>query len=693
MAGGMAEESGGADGWTRTAHRWLVSRPRLVLTLAVLGALGPFVTKSFNIDDPLFLWVARQIQRHPTDPYGFELNWYGYLEPMWGVNKNPPLVSYFLAAAAAILGWSEVALHAACLLPAVAAILGTFRLARRWCRQPLLAACATLFTPVYLVSSTTVMCDTLLLAFWVWAVVLWTEGLAEGGSWRLVASALLIALAALTKYFGICLVPLLFVYGLVLKRRLGGWAVLLLIPLAALVAYHWAGHALYGKGLLSDAGAYAVSARAGAWRSMMATVLTALAFTGGCLAAATMLMCWLWRPRVLAGFLLLGFLVALAIFKGQVMSQLGVTGASRWWLEAQLLFWAVGGIGVLALAVEAAWRWRDAPSCLLALWILGPFVFAGFLNWTVSARTLLPMVPAVGILLARRLSQVGSADRPLRRWGVRLSLLAAAALALGVTRGDFLLAEAVRESARQSYARLGTGPGTLWFGGHWGFQYYLEGLGPRAKAVINGELQGKPGDLMAGPHNNTNVESPRSSQFRSTEEISIEGPRWVTTFSREVGAGFYASVWGPLPFSFASVPFEKVTVYHLVPTARITLVTSDRRDLDCASPESIHGFRCGFIDENARWPGDDEEKLRPVYTTDRHRYLVPGLFLEPAIRVRYQSELPDTPGEQLRRFTAECQLRVVGKLPGVRTRWLAGSTWSDPEEIEVGTISDCKVEG
>jgi len=28
-----------------------------------------------------------------------------------------------------------------------------------------------------------------------------------------------------------------------------------------------------------------------------------------------------------------------------------------------------------------------------------------------------------------------------------------------------------------------------------------------------------------------------------------------------VGAGFYASVWGPLPFAFGQVPPERVLVY------------------------------------------------------------------------------------------------------------------------------------
>ena len=128
------------------------------MILIVLAALGPFLAKPFNVDDPLFLWAARQIQAHPSNPYGFDLNWYGFQSAMWDVTKNPPLACYYLAVAAAILGWSEVALHFAMLLPAVAAILGTYRLARRLCQRPVLAACTTLFTPVYLVSSTSVMC-------------------------------------------------------------------------------------------------------------------------------------------------------------------------------------------------------------------------------------------------------------------------------------------------------------------------------------------------------------------------------------------------------------------------------------------------------------------------------------------------------------------------------------------------------
>jgi 4-amino-4-deoxy-L-arabinose transferase-like glycosyltransferase len=693
MAATMAQGLASPGGETNKAAGWLASRPQLVLVLAVLAALVPFLAKPFNIDDPLFLWVARQIHKHPANPYGFDLNWYGWEAPMWEVTKNPPLASYYLALAAAVLGFGEVALHAAFLLPALAAILGTYRLARRWCPRPMLASCATLLTPAFLVSSTSVMCDTLLLAFWVWAIVLWTDGLERASSRRLAGSAVLIALAALTKYFGICLVPLLLVYSLVQRRRLGVWLVWFLIPIAALGAYHWTGRALYGKGLVSDASTYAVTARADSWASLLSTSLEALAFTGGCLAVATLLACWLWRPRVLACFAVAGLALALAIYNGHAaLHQLGA-GTSRRLVEIQLLVWAVGGTTVLALALGAIWHWRDASSCLLGLWTGGTFLFAAFLNWTVSARSLLPMAPAVGILLSRRLAENRGTDRPWRRWGVRASFLVAAAISLLVATGDFQLAQAVRESARQSYARLKSTQRTLWFGGHWGFQYYLEELGTNARPAVNGRLKPEQGDLLANPANNTNVEPPRRPQYDATEEWSVEGPRWVTTLNREIGASFYASVLGPLPFSFARVPPERVTVYHLVPTADITLVTSDRADLDCSSHETIRGFHCGFTDQTTPWPGDERSKLQPVYTTDRHLYLVPGLFAEPAILVRFRSEPPGKPRDQLKRFTAQCQLRVVGTLAGVRTRWLADGAWTDPQAVEVATISSCQIDG
>ena len=154
------------------AIRWRWTGP-VVAVLVCVGCLTPFVNKAFTIDDPLFLWAAQHIQHHPADPYGFEVNWYVSPMRMADVTKNPPLACYALALAASLFGWSEHALHLIFLLPAAGMAWGTYRLAEDLSGRPLLATLTAVLTPVFLVSSTNVMCDTMMVCFWVWAVVCW----------------------------------------------------------------------------------------------------------------------------------------------------------------------------------------------------------------------------------------------------------------------------------------------------------------------------------------------------------------------------------------------------------------------------------------------------------------------------------------------------------------------------------------
>jgi hypothetical protein len=341
---------------------------------------------------------------------------------------------------------------------------------------------------------------------------------------------------------------------------LGWWAGYFLVPVAALAAYQWATGALYGTGLLSGASDYATR-----WfvnRTPGGTIgLIALTYTGGCLALATFLAPFLWRARTLAMFATGAALFAAAIFiDGTLLKKYDNPPTFP---VVQIIFWAVGGVSVLGLAIADAWHRRDARSCLLALWVLGTFLFAGFFNWTVNGRSILPMAPAVGILLARRLEQLAQAGKIIWQGGVNICLAAGAVLAFGVAAADFQLAKAVRRSAEQTHAKYGGGEKTLWFQGHWGFQYYMERLG--AKAVDMKHPVTKPDDFLAIPSNNTNVKLPNKQETHSLEVLSIQGPRWVTTTG--MAAGFYTSVSGLLPFAFGHVPPEKVLMYAIKPTS------------------------------------------------------------------------------------------------------------------------------
>ena len=67
-------------------------KAQALLALIIATALAPFVNKAFYVDDPLFIWMAQQIVRHPLDPYGFHLNWSSFIQPMSEVMQNPPLL-------------------------------------------------------------------------------------------------------------------------------------------------------------------------------------------------------------------------------------------------------------------------------------------------------------------------------------------------------------------------------------------------------------------------------------------------------------------------------------------------------------------------------------------------------------------------------------------------------------------------
>ena len=541
---------------------WLVRHPVWTLTLVMLVWLGPFLAKPFNIDDPLFIFVAHQIQSHPANPYGFNVEWGWTQFPMWKVTENPPLAGYYLALAGAMLGWSEMALHFAFLLPALAVGWGTHRLARHFCHQPLLAALAAVFTPVFLVSASTIMCDVLMLAFWVWAAALWLEGTKADDPHRLWAAALLVAAAEMTKYYGASLIPLLAAYSLANRHQFRRWGACLLIPLAVLCVYQCATQSLYGSSLLYGAADYAQFSQSLFGHPLVATSLTALTFTGGCLAVVVFCSPWLWRTRTLiliAGVAIL--MTAIVVSDGALLKNFrGIPVASLPLVKTQIIFWAVGGICVLILAIADFIHHRNAEALLLALWVLGTFFFAGFINWTINARSLLPMAPAVGILIGRRKEQNELSGHQARPALLTISLVASATLAFLVAQADFQLANAVRQCAREAAGQMEPA-GTTWFQGHWGFQYYMQSFGASPLDLKSSPL--KPGATVLIPSNNTNLLPLKPERAELREIITAPGPSWLATLCQPAGAGFYSAIWGPLPFAVGRVPPESVSVYVL----------------------------------------------------------------------------------------------------------------------------------
>ena len=519
------------SGFTETKKsfltRWSSSYSYFLLTAVTLLCLLPFSGRAFHVDDPLFVWAGQQIVRHPLDPYGFQVVWDNFSEPMSEITKNPPLACYYLAAIGSIAGWSEWALHLAFLLPALALVLGTYRLSLRFTNSPLIATAAALLTPGVLVSASSVMCDVMMLAFWVWAAVLWMEGLDDDKPAYLAASSLLLTLGALTKYFGICLLPLLLVYSIARKRRLGWWAAYFVVPVVLLAGYQLWTTILYGHAMFSDALNFAQTERViNGKASPITSLLIGASFAGGCTLSALLLAPFLWRWRNLATGLLLGGLSGFALMRGWIGFGPYAEQVIRESLNShsittglQLTLAIAAGIGVLCIAGSELKKWRDSDSLFLGLWVFGTFIFTAFVNWTINARSILAIDSS-----GRHFDGADdwtnlSIDLRHRRCKekVALALVLSGVVSFWLAKADADWANSAELAAVFIHQQTENQPGTVWFQGHWGFQYYMQLLGARPVDFLRTDMQR--GDVLVVPENNADAYRMPTAQFVASSNL------------------------------------------------------------------------------------------------------------------------------------------------------------------------------
>jgi 4-amino-4-deoxy-L-arabinose transferase-like glycosyltransferase len=513
------------------------------------------------MDDPLFIWTAKHILKEPVDFYGFAVNWYGATRQMSNVTKNPPLACYFIALAGKFFGFGEVPLHTAFIVAAAAAAAGVYYLGRMLCSQPIAAALATVLAPGFLVSSTNMMCDTMMLAFWVWAVYFWIKGMKEKSGSNLFFAAVLTAVCALTKYFGMSLLVLLFVYSAVRERKVGRWVLFLLIPVIILAGYQLLTYVVYGRGLLSDAASYAP--RIG-WKGnvrLFWKLLTGLSFTGGCILTVLFYIPLLYSRRFI---IVLGLLVILVMFILNFVEKIGEfsvydSDGIKWGFAIQFGLMIAAGTGILGLAITDFWKHRDADSLLLLLWMSGTFIFASLINWTINARSILPMIPAAGILLVRRLDHRGTGENRTGVWRILWPVVPAAVIAMSVCWADYTLADSTRIAAKTIHEIFANETGKIWFQGHWGFQYYMEAAGGEAFNFKNPHAS--PRDIIVVPTNNTNLQPMPEELFMKDKLLEFDLLRWAGTMNYPLGAGFYADIWGPLPFAIGEVEPERYMTF------------------------------------------------------------------------------------------------------------------------------------
>lgn len=127
----------------------------------------------------------------------------------------------------------------------------------------------------------------------------------------------------------------------------------------------------------------------------------------------------------------------------------------------------------------------------------------------------------------------------------------------------------------------------------------------------------------------------------------------------------------------------------------ITLVTTDLKDLGCASDEEVKGLHCAFEDKRKPHskgsdPRTDDKILQPYTTVDRFQLLAAGMWLNPELKAKIDAENWNNPSP---RFNVECKYKVEGRIKEAFIRWKPENDWisNAARDQFVGSLSDCKV--
>ncbi len=470
---------------------------------------------------------------------------------MSAINNTPPVLGYLLAAALKLSGGGEFWTRAFFFPFDLLSSLSLLALAARFLKKPLWPVLVVLAGPAWALNLNHVMAERVMAAFALpalWLAVVAGDETNERAFW---GSAVLAALALLSKYNALFVLPPAVIY---LRsrgtpyRRLAAW--LTVASSGFVLAQAWS-FSVGGSSFQAAWGATSASAHM-SWSAPSHRLRSLLAFAGG-----LGFPCALWcsrlkisRRALLSIAVLCGILFLPWFDLGPVVRPLDR-------LMGFLFAWTA------CAAVFRLARSRNAPG--LALWL--PWIAAvavlQLAYWSVVARFVVFLLPP----LTFGLWEVLEAEGP-----ERLEHLGRAAFAFSVVFGlalasvDRTYADAQRSVAAEAAARARARGGTLWFCGHWGLQEYLLAAGGRQlDADKGGWDQAKRGDVVLVSAVNTNRIPPSRPLLANRFDIVVDSPvplRHMGDWKRE--GGFYSSGMGFLPWSFSTGPVDTFTIVELL---------------------------------------------------------------------------------------------------------------------------------
>ncbi len=567
---------GGAWG---AARLWAGRRPLAVLlTVVVLVQLAFALVSAFNIDDPIYLRLMRNIDRAPLNPMGEPVLWDGQVSTDMMSHSHPPLVVYLMYPFYKLGGEDpEWSLHLGFILFSLLLVTAVWCLAEFFALPPFPAAFLAFFSPAVFTVSHTVMMDLPALALGVTGVAAAFRGLRDNRPAAVLAGGAWIGAACLVSYVAVMFLLPPGVALLLSRRRLRNTLLLGLPPAACLggwLAFVWF---QTGRFVLADAARVVAVIQDRSYGGVEYRLFYNLVAAGSMVLFPAALLVWQWRTirgkLYLLAALAIGFRLALR-FPGE--------GTLR---HALVAFGAAAGIillveGTLAAARAARFDRERRPFHLaLAAWL--PLLFLLTVKtWPHGAvRYLLWIVPPAVLcfLLSESLSPGPAGERPGenpapgRRRRPLWALLAGGqvALALLAAWADTDLAGRQRAAVDAIFARYAAPGRTLWYAGEWGLRHYVSARG--GKCILRYDRRPRPGDILVRPALLSSTYASAYEEGHRAQRIArlaVRTPCPLRTLSPRARAGFWSDYWGLLPLAPATgdPPLEILDVYRILQT-------------------------------------------------------------------------------------------------------------------------------
>jgi hypothetical protein len=518
--------------------------PALLVAALVYGVA---VDKAYTIDDSWFLLQAQQILKAPWQPFAYELAWdykvgrAAELSPS-GVGMSYLLVPVVAAGAPEWLAHLVVVLllmMTCVLMVQVAVHLGLND------HEAMIAALLLVTMPTLLGMSATVMPDVAALAFGLLGierVLAYRKGRRSRDG---ILAAVAVIVAALCRPHAILLVgvfaALAFDDGWPESwRRLRWrrqWPVAAAILVFALLI--WATR----DPLTASTNLEAIPRLAGFKKipknlvAFFAHWVLALPLTLSYLAVRWRSVAW----RIGVGALVVALLC------------LWQAGRLQWWYAA---VFAALSVVVLADIISEGVRRHDPLQLTLAIWLCLPLFISPYVH--LPPKYLLISAPAVALMIVRVGQELSAGWR--RLLGTSTAVLGLV-LGLAIVRADTLLADGGRLAATELIApRVARGE-TVWYFGHWGFQWYAEQAG--ARPILPRPPFAAPGDVIVGSGGERHPWLKRYVR-QSAQTLAAKSGAVGSIMGGRLGAGFYSDHWGYLPWSWGAAPLPSYVVWQVI---------------------------------------------------------------------------------------------------------------------------------